>query len=108
MDHVESDMLDRLRQVVVEDATYVKLGYLVRDGTVQRYWLDNGFLYAKGGRVYVPSRKLRKHLLAETHDPQWAGRPGRKDMLALFAETYHWSKMEFDVELYGKTCFVCQ
>jgi hypothetical protein len=34
MDNVESDMLDRLRQAVVEDATYVKLGYLVRDGTV--------------------------------------------------------------------------
>jgi len=29
MDHVESDMLDRLRQAAVEDAAYVKLVDLV-------------------------------------------------------------------------------
>ena len=108
MDHVESDMLDRLRQAAVEDAAYVKLVDLVREGTVRRYWLDNGLLYAKGGRIYVPSGKLRKHLLAETHDPQWVGHPGRERMLALLAETYYWPKMEFDVELYVKTCLVCQ
>ncbi|XP_061956833.1 uncharacterized protein LOC133678522 [Populus nigra] len=108
MDHVESDMLDRLRQAAVEDAAYVKLVDLVREGTVRRYWLDNGLLYAKGGRIYVPSGKLRKHLLAETHDPQWVGHPGRELMLALLAETYYWPKMEFDVELYVKTCLVCQ
>ena len=89
MDHVESDMLDRLRQAAVEDAAYVKLIDLVREGTVRRYWLDNGLLYAKGGRIYVPSGKLRKHLLAETHDPQWVGHSGRERMLALLAETYY-------------------
>jgi hypothetical protein len=68
MDHVELDMLDRLRQAVMEDAAYVKLVNLVRDGTVRRYWLDNDILYAKGGRIYVPHGKLRKHLLAETYD----------------------------------------
>jgi hypothetical protein len=89
MDHIESDMLDRLRQAAVEDAAYVKLIDLVREGTVRRYWLDNGLLYAKGGRIYVPSGKLRKHLLAETHDPQWVGHSGRERMLALLAETYY-------------------
>jgi hypothetical protein len=34
IDHVESDMLDQLRQATVEDATYVKLVDLVRDGTL--------------------------------------------------------------------------
>jgi hypothetical protein len=37
MDHVKSNMLDRLRQAIVEDAAYVKLVDLVRDGTMQRY-----------------------------------------------------------------------
>ena len=68
-DLVESDMLDRLRQAAVEDAAYVKIVDLVREGTVRRYWLDNGLIYAKGGQVYVLSRKLRKHLLTKTHDP---------------------------------------
>jgi len=47
IDHVESDMLDQLRQATMEDATYVKLVDLVRDGTLRRYWLDNGLLYEK-------------------------------------------------------------
>jgi hypothetical protein len=47
IDHVESDMLDQLRHATVEDATYVKLVDLVRDGTLRRYWLDNGLLYEK-------------------------------------------------------------
>ena len=108
MDHVESDMLDRLSLTVVEDATYIKLVDLIRNGTMRRYWLDNGLLHAKEGQIYVPCGKLRKHLLAETHDPQWAGHSGRECMLALLAETYYWPKMEFDVELYIKTCLVCQ
>jgi hypothetical protein len=29
-------------------------------------------------------------------------------MLALLAETYYWPNIEFDVELYVKTCLVCQ
>nr|TKR74271.1 hypothetical protein D5086_0000296720 [Populus alba] len=68
-DHVEFDMLDRLRQAAMEDAAYVKIVNLVQEGTVRRYCLDNGLLYAKGDRVYVPTGKLRKHLLTETHDP---------------------------------------
>jgi hypothetical protein len=27
---------------------------LVREGTIQRYWLEQDLLYAKGGRISVP------------------------------------------------------
>nr|TKS18167.1 hypothetical protein D5086_0000006500 [Populus alba] len=76
-DHMESDMLDRLRQAVVEDPAYVKIVDLVREGIMRRYWLDNGLLYAKRGRVYVPNGKLRKHLLTKTHDPHRAALSAR-------------------------------
>jgi len=37
---VESDMLGRLRQAAGEDAAYKKMVELVREGTIQRYWLE--------------------------------------------------------------------
>ncbi|KAF3975229.1 hypothetical protein CMV_001501 [Castanea mollissima] len=58
------------------DATYLKLVQDVTAGLVRRYWLEDGLLYAKGGKLFVPSRKIRRELLKETHDPQWARHPG--------------------------------
>nr|TKS05961.1 hypothetical protein D5086_0000127890 [Populus alba] len=78
---VESDMLDRLRKAATEDAAYKKMVDLVREGTIRRYWLEQDLLYAKGGRIFVPKGELRKYLMTETHDPQWAGHPGRERMV---------------------------
>jgi hypothetical protein len=105
---VESDMLERLHQAVEEDAAYKKMVDLVQEGTVRRYWLENDLLYAKGGRVYVPKGKLRRLLMSETHDPQWAGHPGRERMIALLSQTYYWPKIDEDVELYVRTCLIFQ
>jgi ribonucleotide monophosphatase NagD (HAD superfamily) len=105
---VESDMLERLHQAAEEDAAYKKMADLVREGTVRRYWLENDLLYAKGGRVYVPKGKLRRLLMSETHDPQWAGHPGRERMIALLSQTYYWPKIDEDVELYVRTCLIFQ
>jgi hypothetical protein len=105
---LESTFVGKLKDQAKEDRVYQKLVAQVQDGTVRRYWLDDGLLYAKGGRVFVPSGGLRTQLLREHHDAQWAGHPGRERMLALLARSYFWPKMENDVELYVKTCLVCQ
>ena len=47
-------------------------------------------------------------LLKETHDALWSGHPGQQRTLALLAESYYWLCMEADVELYVRTCLVCQ
>ena len=76
---------------------------------VKRYRLEDDLLYAKGGRLFVPSGGgLRKELLRETHDPQWAGHPGTERILALLTKPYFWTKMGDDVEFYVNTCVVCQ
>jgi len=51
---------------------------------------------------------LRRELLKECHDFQWAGHPGVHHTLALTEENYYWPRMRNDVEAYVKTCFVCQ
>jgi hypothetical protein len=56
----------------------------------------------------MPKGELRKYLMMETRDPQWAGHPGRERMVALLSQTYYWPKMEDDIELYVRTCLVCQ
>ena len=37
-----------------------------------------------------------------------AGHLGKKRMYALLSPFYYWPKMELDIELYVKTCLVCQ
>ena len=40
----------------------------VSAGLVCRYWLEDGLLYAKSGKLFVPSGKIHRELLKETHD----------------------------------------
>lgn len=105
---IESDFLGRIREASPLDKVYQKLVDQVRNGEIRKYWIEDELLFAKGNRAYVPSGPLRKELLRETHDPQWAGHPGVARMLALLCRTYYWPKMEEDVEHYVKTCLVCQ
>ncbi|KAL0396344.1 UNVERIFIED_CONTAM: Transposon Ty3-I Gag-Pol polyprotein [Sesamum calycinum] len=105
---VESDFLDQIRESSKTDVGYLKLVEQVKSGLIQKYWLESGLLYAKGGRVFVPTGTLRRRLLRETHDPQWAGHPGIDRMIALLARRYYWPRMEEDVESYVRTCLVCQ
>lgn len=106
---VHSNFLDRVKEHAKIDSTYAKLQQDVKDGLVRRYWLDEELLYAKGGRLYVPSGGgLRSELMKDTHDSLWAGHPGVERMLALLSRSYYWPKMDQDVELYVKTCLVCQ
>ncbi|KAK4381994.1 Retrovirus-related Pol polyprotein from transposon.6 [Sesamum angolense] len=105
---VESDILDQNRESSKTDAGYLKLVEHVLSGLVRKYWLDSGLLYAKGGRVFVPTGTLRRRLLRETHDPQWTGHPGIDRMVALLARRCYWPRMEEDVEAYVRTCLVCQ
>ena len=91
------------------DSTYVNLKQDVQDDVVWRYWIEDDLLYAKGDRLYVPSGGgLRRELLRETHDPQWAGHLGIERMSALLSKSYFWPKMSDDVESNVQTCHVCQ
>ncbi|KAL5778668.1 hypothetical protein ACOSQ2_009405 [Xanthoceras sorbifolium] len=73
--------LERLKQQAEVDVSYTKLRHEVLDGLVQRYWVEDNLLYAKGSRLYVPNGGgLKQELLKETHDPQLAGHPGVERM----------------------------
>ena len=104
---VESDFVERIKESSKLDATYQKLEQDVTIGLVRSYWLEDGLSYAKDGKLFVPSGKIRSELLKETHDPQWVGHLGKERMYVLLSCSYYWPKMELDIELYVKTCLVC-
>ncbi|CAH9148077.1 unnamed protein product [Cuscuta epithymum] len=82
---------------------------LAKEGKTQRFWEENGLLYTKGRRLYVPKwGSLRRDLVKECHDTRWAGHPGQRRTLALVETAYFWPQMRDTVELYVKTCLVCQ
>ncbi|TQE13902.1 hypothetical protein C1H46_000533 [Malus baccata] len=81
----------------------------VKDGKTRRFWLEDGLLYTKGKRIYIPKwGSLRKEILKECHDSMWAGHPGTHRTLALVSDAYYWPQMWDDVDSYVKTCLVCQ
>ena len=94
---VKSNFVKRIKESSKLDATYQKLVQDVTD-LVRRYCLKDGLLYAKGGKLFVPSGKIRRELLKETHDPQWVGHPGKERMYALLSRSYYWPKMELDIK----------
>ncbi|KAJ0031788.1 hypothetical protein Pint_13111 [Pistacia integerrima] len=106
-------MFKGFRKTVAEaasrDLEYKDLVAQVQNGTIRRYWLEDGLLYAKGDRLFVPSKGgLRRVLLKEVHDSPWAGHPGRERTLALLTRDYYWPRMDADIESYVKACLVCQ
>ena len=46
---VESDMLERIKQLAATDSAYEKLVAQVKEGTVRRYWIEDDLLMVKGG-----------------------------------------------------------
>ncbi|CAA0826951.1 Unknown protein [Striga hermonthica] len=97
-----------IRGESLKDHVYVKLAEQVAAGEVRKYWLEDGLLYAKGRRMYIPSGGMRRKLLKDYHDSQWAGHPGVERMYALMMRKFYWPKMLDDVESYVWTCLVFQ
>ena len=65
---VELDFVERIKESSKLDAIYQNLVQDVSAGLVCRYWLEDGLLYAKSGKLFVPSGKIHRELLKETHD----------------------------------------
>ncbi|KAE8654205.1 hypothetical protein F3Y22_tig00117056pilonHSYRG01112 [Hibiscus syriacus] len=102
-------VLERIKEGLEQDPIARELVKLASDGKTQRFWVEDGLLYTKGRRIYVPKwDNLRRDLVKECHDTKWAGHPGQKRTMALLETAYFWPHMKDSVELYVKTCLVCQ
>lgn len=102
-------MVDRIKEGMEKDPQARSLMDLARQGKTRHFWEEEGLLFTKGNRTYVPRwGGLRKEIIKECHDSKWAGHPGIRRTQALIEYTYYWPQMHDDVEMYVKTCLVCQ
>ncbi|KAI5648407.1 hypothetical protein M9H77_34412 [Catharanthus roseus] len=81
---VDSPLLKRIKDGLQQDSLAKNLIVLVMAGKTRHFWLEEGMLYTKGNRLFVPKwGNLRRELIKECHDSKWAGHPGMKRTLAL-------------------------
>ncbi|XP_054818995.1 uncharacterized protein LOC129318287 [Prosopis cineraria] len=106
---VSGDLVEKVKEGMAQDPIALQLMELAKEGKTKRFWVDDDILYTLGRHMYVPKwANLRKELIKECHDSKWAGHPGQRRTLALLEAAYYWPHMREDVELYMKTCLVCQ
>ncbi|KAI5656492.1 hypothetical protein M9H77_25285 [Catharanthus roseus] len=87
---VDSPLLKRIKEGLQQDSLAKNLIALATEGKTRRFWLEEGMLYTKGNRLFVPKwGNLRRKLIKECHDSKWAGHPGMKRTLALLKTTYY-------------------
>lgn len=87
---IENDVQTQIQEVANKDSQYTKLMLDVQKGVMCKYWLEDGLLYAKGTRLFVPKDdRLRQDLLKTHHDVPWAGHPGSECMMALLSPYFY-------------------
>ena len=105
----ESSLMGRIREGMQLDLQAKQLLEFAQQGRTKKFWEEDGMLYTTGRRIYVPRHGgLRREIMKECHDSKWAGHPGIRRTQVLVGDAYFWPKMEDDIEVYVKTCLVCQ
>ncbi|XP_074304307.1 uncharacterized protein LOC141639025 [Silene latifolia] len=63
---------------------------LALEGKTRKFWMEDGLLFTKGHRIFVPKVVgLRKILLQECHDTLWAGHPRWHRTLCILKRSYY-------------------
>ncbi|RVW42674.1 RNA-directed DNA polymerase-like [Vitis vinifera] len=63
---------------------------LAHEGKTKRFWVEDGLLYTKGRRLYMPKwGNIRWNLIKECHDTKWVGHPGQRRTRALLELAYY-------------------
>ncbi|RVW59633.1 Transposon Ty3-G Gag-Pol polyprotein [Vitis vinifera] len=90
----QGDIMDLLREGLQHDPMAKSLIALAHEGKTKRFWVEDGLLYTKGRRLYVPKwGNIRRNLIKECHDTKWAGHPGQRRTRALLESAYYWPQI---------------
>ncbi|RVW79090.1 Retrovirus-related Pol polyprotein from transposon 17.6 [Vitis vinifera] len=74
----------------VADALSCKAELVSMTRKTKRFWVEDGLLYTKGRRLYVPKwGNIRRNMIKECHDTKWAGHPRQRRTRALLESAYY-------------------
>ncbi|KAG8380638.1 hypothetical protein BUALT_Bualt06G0036600 [Buddleja alternifolia] len=97
---------EKIKEGLEHDPMAKELMKLAKEGKTRQFWVEDGLLYTKGRRLYVPKwGNLRRDLIRECHDTKWAGHPGQKRTMALLEAAYFWPEMKDGVEEAARAFF---
>ena len=90
----QGELVDLIKEGLQYDPVAKSLITLAHEGKTRRFWVEDGLLYTKGKRPYVPKwGSVRRNLIKECHDSKWACHPGQRRKRALLESAYYWPQM---------------
>ncbi len=104
----ETELRKEVRLTSRRDAFAKEVRQNIQNGAKSHYYLQNGLLWYKQRRLYVPKGRLRDVLLKECHDGPLVGHGGAKRTTTFLKKSYYWPNLKEDAEEYVKTCLTCQ
>jgi hypothetical protein len=104
----ETELQKEVRLASRQDAFAKEVRQNIQNGAKSHFHLQNGLLWYKQIRLYVPEGRVRELFLKECHDEPLAGHGGAKRTTTFLKKSYYWPNLKDDAEEYVKTCLVCQ
>lgn len=110
-----TDMVVINKEVTTDDKWYRKTRKVAKDGRLDRYKYENGYLYRRGKydtrtgdrlwTIVIP-RELVPEVLKEKHDQ--SSHMGYWKTLKAIKNTYYWQNMSKDIYQYVTKCEICR
>ncbi|KAG9450478.1 hypothetical protein H6P81_010443 [Aristolochia fimbriata] len=94
---VSTNLADRMKEGLRHDPQARQVVEAAALGGTRKFWIDDGLVPTRGGRVYVPEHGgLQRELMREHHDPHGQGIPDRSGLLRYWSTAsigQGWKKM---------------
>ncbi len=104
----ETELQKEVRLASHQDAFAKEVRQNIQNEAKSHFHLQNGLLWYKQKRLYVPQGKLKDNLLKECHDGPLASHGSAKCTTTFIKKSYYWPNLKDSAEEYVKTCLTCQ
>ena len=107
--HVRPILIDRIRELQIQDPQIVELRGEVESGQRGDLSLREDFTVVMGQRLCVPDvGGVRREIMEEAHSSAYAMHPGSTKMYHTLKENYWWKGMKRDIVEFVSRCLTCQ
>ena len=107
--HVRPILIDRIRELQIQDPQIVKLRGEVESGQRGDLSLREDGTVVLGQRLCVPDvGDVRREIMEEAHSSAYAMHPGSTNMYHTLKKHYWWKGMKRDIAEFVSRCLTCQ